>query len=104
MQNHGKFKRFCNSGTMGNSEDFAIAGTNINPYFENRSPHCFLHRNKMNSVRNSDKISVLANTMACVGGLGETAHGTMDSEAADGRFKYLSILISPRNGQNVFQR
>ena len=40
----------------------------------------------MVGATSSDNISVLANTMACLGGLG--AHATMDSDAADGRSKY----------------
>ena len=37
---------------------------------------------------NSDNISVLANNMASLVGLGETSHAIMDSDAADDRFKY----------------
>ena len=48
----------------------------------------------MNSVTNSDNISVLVNTMTCLGGLGETTHATMNSEAAHGMFKYPSILFN----------
>ena len=48
----------------------------------------------MNSVTNSDNISVLVYTKACLGGLGETTHASMDSEAADGRIKYPSILFN----------
>ena len=40
----------------------------------------------MNGVTSFDNISVLVNTIICVGDLG--LHTTMDSEAADGRFKY----------------
>ena len=46
----------------------------------------------MNGVTCSDNISVLVNTMACLRGLG--LHATMDSDAADGRFKYPQILFS----------
>ena len=48
----------------------------------------------MNGVTSSDNISVFVYTMACVGGLGETTRATMDSEAADGMFKYPSILFN----------
>ena len=40
----------------------------------------------MNGVTSSENISVLVNTMACLGGLG--LHAIMDSDAADGMFKY----------------
>ena len=43
----------------------------------------------MNGVSSSDNISVLVNTintMTCLAGLG--LHANMDSDAADGRFKY----------------
>ena len=44
---------------------------------------------------NSDNISVLAKTMVCLGGLGETTHSTMDSNAADGKLIFvLNIIIT----------
>ena len=51
-----------------------------------------LPRKRMNGATSSDNISVLIYTMACLDGLG--LHATMDSEAVDGRFKYLSILFN----------
>ena len=48
----------------------------------------------MNSLTNSDNISVLVYTMACLAGLGDTTHAYMDSEAADGKFKYRTILFN----------
>ena len=39
----------------------------------------------MNGVTSSDNISVLINTMACMGCLG--LYATIDSDAVDGRFK-----------------
>ena len=77
---------------MGNSKDCAIAEPNIKPYFNIRSVQCLLPRNRMNGVTSSDNISVLVYTMACLAGLG--LHATMDSEAADGKFKYTSILFN----------
>ena len=42
----------------------------------------------------SDNISVLAKTMALLGGLGETTHPTMDSNATDGKLIFvLNIII-----------
>ena len=43
---------------------------------------------------NSDNISVLDKTMACLGELGETTHPAMDSNAADGKLIFvLNIII-----------
>ena len=82
---------------MENSKDCAIAEPNIKPYFNIRSIQCFItsqqneltnslllhmaRQNKcivLNGVTSSDNISVLVNTMACLGYLGETTHATID--------------------------
>ena len=72
-----------------------MAGSNIKPcIIKPTSTLFFLHRNRMNSVTKSDNISVLVYIMACLGGHGETTHTSMDSEAADGKFKYRTILFN----------
>ena len=70
----------------GNSIDFRIAEPIIKPYFNNRSDSIILPWKRMDGATSSDNISVLLNTMACLGGLG--LHANMDSDEADGRFKY----------------
>ena len=48
----------------------------------------------MNGETSADNISVLVYTITCLAGIRETTYYTMDSEAADGRFKYPSILFN----------
>ena len=68
---------------MGNYKDFAIAQPNIKLFFTFDQHSVLLSRNRMYGA-NSDNISVLANTMACLGGLDETTNVTMDSDTVDG--------------------
>ena len=88
---------------MGNSKDFAIAEPSkiikiaqwlnqilsLISKFDKYS--VLLPRNGMNGVTSSDNISVLVYNMACLDGHG--LYASIDSEAADSRFNYLSILL-----------
>ena len=70
-----------------NSKDFTIGERNIKPYFNKRSVQCILlPQNRTDVETSSDNISVLVNTITCLGGL--SPHANIVSDAADGRFKY----------------